>query len=192
MKIHVIEEPYYLWEGVFDGDVDYVDYGTTPVCREDALLFTGGSDVTPSFYRRLPIKEAGPFDEYRDMVEKDIFATYPDNLKVGVCRGAQFLHVMNGGVLLQHITHDTHLGSHEVTPEWFSDPVVAHDFNVTSTHHQGIIPSGKGEVMVKEPETEICEVVWYEDTKSFCFQPHPEYGHEPTRALFQLLLGEVT
>ncbi len=191
MKVHVINESYYLWEGVFEGDVDYVDYGKTPVSPEDILLFTGGADVDPFMYNRLPIAQSGPFNLVRDLKEERIYRTHPDNLKVGVCRGAQFLHVMNGGVLLQHIAHDTHLGNHEITPEWFADPVVYHEFNVTSTHHQGIISSGKGEVMVMEPGTEICEVVWYEDTNSFCFQPHPEYGHEPTRALFQLLLGEV-
>lgn len=97
----------------------------------DLIIFTGGEDVDPKFYGQ----SVGKFTHYntkRDSLESDIFYNYPNTVKLGICRGNQFLTVINGGKLVQHL--NGHGGSHEIV---FRDNTV---FTVTSTHHQMAYP----------------------------------------------------
>jgi hypothetical protein len=72
---------------------------------------------------------------------------------------------------------------------------------MTSTHHQQMIPADDAEIvataalstvkramssvqMRNEPENDDMEVLWYPDTLSLCFQPHPEFRHGPCRNYF--------
>lgn len=68
------------------------------------ILFTGGEDVTPSFYG----ENKGKFtknNRHRDDIEQDLFhRMYYQTPKLGICRGAQFSTVMAGGKLIQHVT----------------------------------------------------------------------------------------
>ena len=118
----------------------------------------------------------------------------------GICRGAQFLNVMNGGKMWQHVTGHAVSKGHIAT-----DLVSGEEVLVTSTHHQMMIPSAHGKVLAvanvaghkysydKGEEggvTPDIEVVFYEDTKSLCFQPHPEYvglDHPCQRLYFDYL-----
>ena len=150
---------------------------------EDAALvvFTGGVDVDPSMYNG----ERSPYAQYheleRDKAEALIFQHCLDKKipMVGICRGSQFLNVMNGGTLIQHI--EGHLGNHTMTT--FEGEIV----EVTSTHHQMMVVGEGGDVLaqayekVMTPERAFwddivqAEVVWYEKTHSLCVQYHPEY-----------------
>lgn len=98
---------------------------------EDAevVLFTGGEDVTPSLYgcKKHPTSYC---NSVRDLSEKEIFNKIrPDQVALGICRGSQFLCVMNGGKLVQdcngHASGRTHgiIGGDEL-------------YHITSTHHQ--------------------------------------------------------
>lgn len=167
------------------------------------VVFTGGHDVTPMFYGH-------PFhDTTRSSFQRDAYEFYVANIckshgipMVGICRGAQFLHVFNGYTLNQDITG--HIGNHRLydikTNGWL-------DGVVTSTHHQcmstmrqrysrasycDILAVGTQDSLVeryeqgkfvKGPSNGILEVVWHESTKSLCFQPHPEY-HRDTFNIF--------
>lgn len=71
------------------------------------------------------------------------------------------------------------------------DVLLNRKLNATSTHHQMMIEGDFGEVLAytngisKKHETRALkgravqpydsEVIWYEKTKSLCFQPHPEF-----------------
>lgn len=149
----------------------------------DFLVFTGGPDVSPSFYgeRALP----HTYINYRrDKKDKYYFDKFPKAKKIGICRGAQFLNVMNGGALWQHVNNHAK-GDHEAIDLLLTkNPVI-----VTSTHHQMMRPAPHGDVLAiamestmylsaddKLPKPEYdTEVVWYNDTETLCFQPHPEY-----------------
>lgn len=172
---------------------------------EDASLvcFTGGADVTPSLYGAEKHKYTG--NSYaRDMQEQLVFLAAVDkNIPcVGICRGAQFLNVMSGGEMYQHV--EEHTRSHTITDLQTGETVY-----VSSTHHQMMKPAPtgllvasstlggarewfEGEVFKKDVSKEDIEVVFYEHTKCLCFQPHPEFddeGYEGMHTYFRSLLN---
>jgi GMP synthase-like glutamine amidotransferase len=179
---------------------DLLDEQNNPV---DLVVFTGGADVTPNLYGHPQHPYTGN-DVYRDVKESSIFekALIHNIPMVGICRGGQFLNVMSGGEMYQHV--EGHLGSHEITDATTGDVVY-----VSSTHHQMMKPSSKallvasstlggtrewwdGEVFARETSELDYEVVYYEHTNSLCFQPHPEFDHveyEGMKRYFQTLLA---
>ena len=102
---------------------------------EDAnlVIFTGGEDVTPSFYgvRKHPKTFCNPT---RDKEEKAIFLKIDPKkqLVVGICRGSQFLCVMSGGKLVQHCTNHSLSTTHEICSNNDTEMI----YQITSTHHQ--------------------------------------------------------
>src|SRR5687768_16963203 len=72
----------------------------------DLICFTGGEDVTPSLYGEVkhPLTYNNP---ERDKHEVEYFNQFIGIPKVGICRGGQFLNVMSGGKLHQHILGHT-------------------------------------------------------------------------------------
>jgi gamma-glutamyl-gamma-aminobutyrate hydrolase PuuD len=160
----------------------------------DLVQFTGGEDVHPHCYDEMVHPETGP-NMARDYEEAQVFdlCKYLKIPMAGICRGGQFLNVMNGGKLYQHVDgHAT--GNNHSMITYPSQHVI----NVTSTHHQMMIPAKHGDVMAyafkstfretcpkgrilinKEEEHEDTEVILYKDTKTLCFQPHPEFGNAP-------------
>lgn len=165
----------------------------------DLIQFTGGEDVTPSYY-----DEEAHARTYcnprRDYIEFNLFkqCVIDGKALTGICRGGQFLNVVSGGKMWQHVDHHAIGGTH---PAMFFDDVV----NVTSTHHQMMRPQGNYELIgtaslssyretaseknVDEDFVDI-ESVFYPETKSLCFQPHPEYVNrdDPCQDLYFNLL----
>lgn len=151
----------------------------------DVVVFTGGADVDPKLYGQTPHLFTNT-DENRD--QRDI-ALYKECLDLGVpmlgiCRGAQFLHVMNGGLLYQHV--DGHLGDH---PMWDTRE---REFipTVSSTHHQMVMKNNKMEVLAEAFKSKAryispttlengaksdVEAFFYRDTCCLGIQGHPEY-----------------
>jgi len=102
---------------------------------EDAnlVLFTGGEDVTPSYYGCEAHRTTWN-SEHRDKFEKEIFDKIrKDQFVVGICRGSQFLCVMNGGILVQNCDNHGVYGGHEITNG-------KEEYIITSTHHQMQFP----------------------------------------------------
>lgn len=164
---------------------------TSDIGSADLVQFTGGADVDPSFYG----EEKHPRTSSnlgRDYTEAEVFhkAKSLDKPMTGICRGGQFLNVMNGGAMYQHINN--HCRVHDMHVEGTIIPV-------TSTHHQQMIPHESGQVLGVAYESTIreymqggvlrddgraddeddIEVVFYPDTKCLCFQPHPEFRSAP-------------
>jgi GMP synthase-like glutamine amidotransferase len=106
---------------------------------------------------------------------------------LGVCRGAQFLHVMNGGKLYQDI--DNHYGDHkmyDLTAQFFIE-------RISSVHHQACIPqnengfkllgtNGDARRRRLNPTQSVLgaradvEAFYYRDTCCIGVQGHPEYS----------------
>lgn len=146
----------------------------------DLILFTGGEDVNPSLYGQK-LGRYTYINKQRDIYEMEVFSKYKDTPKLGVCRGSQFLTVMAGGSLIQHVTN------HGVF-----HPLITKDgdFLISSTHHQMMYPfkvdhellgwSDKRSTVFLDGNDESVpmavepEVVWYPKAKSFCIQGHPE------------------
>lgn len=157
----------------------------TDLKKADLVLFTGGEDVSPHLYGER-IHRSTRSNPRRDDIEVKVYkAALQKKLPmVGICRGGQFLNVMNGGKLYQDI--EDHVHPHIV------EHMSGEKFYVTSTHHQGMIPRLKDATIIAVSDlpsrcesplpngVSICsakvhEVVLYEKTKSLCFQPHPEF-----------------
>lgn len=167
------------------------------------ICFTGGEDVSPDLYHsdKHPATHS---NLYRDEREKLIFA---EALQlgipmVGICRGGQFLNVMCGGSMYQHV--QGHCMSHHITDLETGAIVYA-----SSTHHQMIKPAPEGllvasshiggerewyegEVFCKDVSKEDIEVVYYKGQECLCFQPHPEFAsaeYEGLKEYFSSLLS---
>lgn len=160
----------------------------------DLIVFTGGSDVSPTLYgeKVLPVSFV---NLQRDLEEKDVFERYKSIPKVGICRGGQFLNVMSGGKMFQDVNN--HTRSHFMVNLLKTNGIEDDKLLVTSTHHQMMRAGPKGHVLaialgddeksnrlssrylsaeVSEYPEYDTEVVWYPETNSLCFQPHPEYS----------------
>lgn len=152
----------------------------------DLVCFTGGADVTPSMYGDFQHKYTSN-NFLRDEAESHVFhkCIRLNKPMVGICRGGQFLNVMSGGRMYQHV--EKHTAPHELTDLQTGEVVF-----VSSTHHQMMMPSKRGllvassqlggarewydgEVFKRDISKEDIEVVYYEHTKALCFQPHPEF-----------------
>ena len=156
----------------------------------DLIQFTGGEDVSPALYGegRHPRTYNNP---NRDTQEEAIFSKAVDLgiPMVGICRGGQFLNVMNGGKMWQHTQGHAIYGTHKAFDVWTDEEI-----DVTSTHHQimrsgptGVVVAVAGGLVqnfesmdeaggiVSIAGAEEVEVVWYQHTRSLCFQPHPEF-----------------
>lgn len=161
---------------------------TNNIADADIVNFTGGEDVTPALYNESPLFGT-MFNVHRDNQETEIYkaALNLNKFMVGICRGGQFLNVMNGGKMWQDV--DNHGKSHLA-----KDIASGKDYWVTSTHHQMMRPTpdaivlmtakeSKEKLAMKElwrhpdPGENDIEAVFYPQTRSLCFQPHPEFSN---------------
>ena len=160
--------------------VDKIDYA-------DLVVFTGGEDVDPSLYgeKRHPYTQSSIA---RDNYEAECYQKVRNYGKrsIGICRGSQFLTVMNGGRLVQH--QDNPFARHLMTT--FDNKKV----EITSSHHQASYPfelpeadykvlgwteglsmfHENGACVEMEPPVEV-EMIHYPKTKCFGIQGHPEW-----------------
>lgn len=153
----------------------------------DLVVFAGGEDVNPIFYD----EEAHPrtsFSRERDEKDMLLYSHCLDNgiPMLGICRGAQFLWVMNGGKLYQHI--DGHIGDHSM----YDVRQKATIDKVSSVHHQCCIRNPDiGAVVLAESAVANTrwknktdktvgtmadiEAFFIRDTCCLGIQGHPEY-----------------
>lgn len=157
----------------------------------DIVVFTGGSDISPAYYGESLKHPKTYCDPERDFTEKKIYKFCVKHGKklVGICRGGQFLNVMNGGKMWQHVNNHATSKPHKAYTTYTDGS--KREIMVTSTHHQMMIPHPeRGRVLLTANESttieypngspaknngDDVEVVWYPGTDSLCFQPHPEY-----------------
>lgn len=171
----------------------------------DLLVFTGGQDISTKFYGQEKLPETQSPSRYRDDQDLEYWNLYPELPKIGICRGAQFLNVMSGGSLWQHVNN--HGSSHLIHNLLLTPEISERSLMVSSMHHQMMIPGADGEVLAiatshrpldkkgiatvykspvrtDTPEYDV-EIVWYPKTKCLCIQSHPEYrDHEEERKYF--------
>lgn len=132
----------------------------------DLVVFTGGADVTPFLYNEQNTDSQN--DIRRDLEEMIWYHKFKNFKKLGICRGGQFLNVMEGGTMHQDMQGHGH--SHVLS---FMD----RKYVVTSTHHQGMKANyntaNDTKTLLSDCGKRFCEIIWYRD--AVCFQPHPEY-----------------
>lgn len=187
----------------FYGGSEYINWmqgqRTFNMKDADLVVFTGGEDVDPSVYHKKP----HPTTSSNIWRDKNEIASFKEAKRlgkpmIGICRGAQLLCVMNGGILVQ----DQHNPA-------FVHPMKMYDGKeilVSSTHHQaaypylmpkkkyrvlgwtnGLSPYHYGQSYDEElaPEKE-CEVVYYPKFRCLGIQGHPEMLFQMTDRYPQL------
>lgn len=149
-------------------------------------LFTGGLDVLPALYGERLMPQTR-ISMARDLDEVTFYKMlHHQRYKVGICRGAQFLNVMSGGRLWQHVEGHAIGTKKHLIKIWGTDETA----EVTSRHHQMMIPGSDAWTIAdaccatkKESPFEVIntpkgwndpEIIYYHSTNSLCFQPHPE------------------
>lgn len=116
--------------------LDNVEYDHKILTRRpkevSLVMFSGGEDVHPSLYGGTDPNGVCMTSIRRDLWEQSLFEIcQKHSIKTtGICRGFQFLNVMAGGFMYQHITG--HGGS--LHDAYF--PYNKAILKVTSTHHQ--------------------------------------------------------
>lgn len=200
VRVYVVGGGFQYVKMFFDAGLS----GARFIEEADIVCFTGGEDVDPAFYDEKSIPGTH-FNTDRDNKEAAIYAEAMMQHKpmVGICRGAQFLNVMNGGKLWQDVNNHATGAKHPVL-DVKSGKVKN---NMTSTHHQMMRPGKDAEVLATaclstykhaqteqvkrdEPEQDDVEVVWYPDSLSLCFQPHPEFQFGECRDYFLELFDD--
>lgn len=185
-RVHIINGNYQYSRMFVSNGWELVD----TIDDADLVQFTGGEDVTPEYYGEVRHPTTGS-NSFRDSEEAVDFRTCLRLGKpmAGICRGGQFLNVMSGGRMYQHVDRHAIGGTHVAV-----DTRTGVMYPVTSTHHQMMRPGVKGEVLGVASEStfyehmgdggivrvhpdrgEDVEAVYYRHTNSLCYQPHPEY-----------------
>lgn len=157
----------------------------------DLVVFLGGEDVDPALYGERALGGTY-FNVRRDSEEIDVFtecmaASVP---MFGICRGMQFLHVMNGGKLWQDVRN--HTRPHNIKVVDTGEIIAA-----SSMHHQMVIEDattfvlayaenpGHGETYQsygREVSSSICldvEAAVYPNINAIAVQGHPEVDGTP-------------
>lgn len=173
---------------------------TSNLSEAGLVVFTGGADVSSVLYGEVPHATTSAYPN-RDLTEIYVFNKTKERgiPMLGICRGAQFLTVMNGGKLLQDVS-DHQGGKHSI---FFNTGDVR---EITSTHHQMMNP-----FVLKEDKYELIayayelvmadhlyyndgvksqiklpqdfkepEIVYYYDSNALCIQGHPERLKKPS------------
>lgn len=162
----------------------------------DLVVFTGGDDVNPALYdeeaHRSVSWSRSRDDQDIDLYMKCLASGIP---MFGVCRGAQFLWVMNGHKLHQDL--DCHYGDHSI----WDIRGAKHIDKVSSVHHQAcrlplqaemegkpnqpvlVATARKSSYRWNNPleresgPTIDLEAFFFRDTCCFGVQGHPEYSN---------------
>jgi GMP synthase-like glutamine amidotransferase len=161
------------------------------------LIIWGGQDISATIYNQVPNERSGADVKLslRDQheVEMALKAMELGIPIIGICRGAQLMCALTGGILVQDV--DNHAGGYH--------EIVTNDersFRCPSLHHQMMYPwtkdgkpvdegyvylawcpQARSSVYHGEPGEQLKmhgpepEVLWFPKTKSLCIQSHPEF-----------------
>lgn len=154
----------------------------------DLIQFTGGSDISPDLYGEIPLPTTY-CNPKRDEHETSIYnsARALGIPMVGICRGLQLIHAMNGGKLHQHVgNHDCYhrvrASSSPLKPGSYVSPHVREiEFGVNSIHHQMCMENENINMDVLATSCVLdgsfmeIEAAYYPDALCFGVQFHPEY-----------------
>lgn len=164
------------------------------ILEADLVIFVGGADVEPAYYGETDVHPSTHFYDERDNEDVALYVMCLENgiPMLGVCRGAQFLHVMNGGKLYQDINN--HYGDH---PIWDVNRKIRVE-QISSVHHQMCIANkemeiiatsctgsnGRGMATERWRNSKDCdkgtradvEAFFYRETCCIGVQGHPEYS----------------
>ena len=180
----------------------------------DGIIFTGGEDFDPAYYRERPIPQMGKVNVERDRFDLKLvrLASERGIPILGICRGIQLINIAFGGSLYQDlpaqyfdksISHrqkqPNDEASHSVIVEdntVFSDIVKDRMLMVNSSHHQAIKDVAKGFRVAGKSSDKLIEVIEKIDGDNWILgvQFHPEIRVSKDlamRRIFQRFINEA-
>lgn len=197
---HIFSRPDYLIKAMLD------NFDVKPL-----FVWPGGADVHPQLYGH---KDLGSYtDKESDDADIALFNKSDDSrLKLGICRGSQFLTVMAGGRLIQDVSNHAIAGTHTIQEAFCVEGGVPQEYSITSTHHQMHFPfnlrpgeeyqivaysspNRSGHYTYKDgtysysamkvafPDFVEPEIVYYPKIHALAIQGHPEYMNADSRAV---------
>lgn len=182
----LIETPTDGLEKIFSKNLGFdttlaTDYNNLPPEDDvDIVVFSGGSDVNPIIYGEKPHPKTR-YDNERDKNSILLYHKYEDKIKIGVCRGAQFLCAYTGGKLAQHIEGHTSC-RHEVIDLTSPSNIT---YTVLGDHHQACVHFGKGFFIEAISSNDgVVEAFSSAERKILGVQFHPEWGDGETEEYF--------
>ncbi|MCH9277038.1 gamma-glutamyl-gamma-aminobutyrate hydrolase family protein [Bifidobacterium amazonense] len=166
----------------------------------DGLLLSGGHDVDPALYGRVPIEQCGTICPQRDAMEGTLLniALERDMPMLGVCRGLQFMNAALGGTLYQDLPTE-HPGpvDHDMKPPYdavqhqvsilpgtpLHDLLGTDGLGVNSRHHQAVERLAEPLRPMAVSEDGLIEAAWM-PSKRFVWgvQWHPEHAWRTSAA----------
>ena len=204
----MLNKTVFIGKGAFFRDAEemFWRYGwkvtPTPI-DSDFLCLLGGGDISPALYGEKALKSTS-YHNSTDEYDLALIDLYKDRPKLGICRGGQLLNVVSGGKMWQHVNR--HGGKHIAF-----DKAANRTFEVSSIHHQEMIPGDNAEILAVAYQAteklgferqihaktegkvigEDIEALYYDNTKSFCYQPHPEIGPQSCTNYFFEVIDRV-
>lgn len=135
----------------------------------DGWLIPGGDDIDARNFGEENHPEVKLQDPARFEAEARLYKAAGNDMPIfGICYGCQFVNVMRGGNLIQHLPdvvgHDSHTGgtlqSYEVDSDSKLGGVIeSHQIEGKSYHHQAIDRTGSGLKVVARNEDGTVEAV---------------------------------
>ncbi len=175
------------------------------VALVDGLLIPGGDDIDPSKYGQELHDKALLQHPQRFEFEAEIYKTAPKELPIlGICYGCQFINVMQGGTLIQHLPDiegsKVHTGGEMQNYHLQAGSKVATAIGKTETqgksyHHQATETPGKDVKIVGHSDDgtiEALEVTSREWTVAVQWHPERTLEDEGMRNLFKALVGAAS
>lgn len=173
------------------------------VNRMDGILFTGGEDVSPSYYGQAIKRGFGGCSSNRDAFEWKLLTEAMAQGKpiMGICRGMQLINIFYGGTLFQDLNQmaftslehsciklPKHVATHEVevyVNTHLYEMVQNGRLQVNSKHHQSVDRLGDGLIVSSKALDGVIEGI-EDPNRPFvvALQWHPEMmaGHDRSQA----------
>lgn len=161
----------------------------------DALLMTGGHDVSPALYHEREKDTCGIACAARDRIERALYENALANGKsvLGICRGIQMINVLQGGTLYQDLpTEYASNIEHHMKPPYTNiahmvqirkksplyDLLGIENLGVNSYHHQAVKELGEELEVMAESEDGLIEAMRHVKHKFvWAVQWHPEFDN---------------
>jgi len=170
----------------------------------DGLLIPGGDDIDPVHFGQALHPEALLQNPLRYRAESALYRAAPKALPIfGICYGCQFINVMQGGTLIQHLPDLTgamkHTGGevqkYELEPESrVAKAIGSNHAEGKSYHHQAIEQPGRDVRITGHAEDGTAEAIEVADRDwTVAVQWHPErtLDDEAMRRLFRAFVEEA-
>ena len=158
----------------------------------DGFLFTGGLDISPTYYGEAQSPFCGEIQQHRDTLELRVLEAVlqTDKPVLGICRGAQVINVALGGTLYQDLpserpsaiahrqseekyTPSHHVEVHPSTP--LHAMIGSTRMPANSFHHQAVKAPGRGLVPMASADDGVIEALYLEGERYLrAYQWHPE------------------